>query len=203
MPRINLTTFLFNDSVDSVEKARRLGKYANDPGGGDYYWGAKEAAKKLFGEDAPYDAAIAVMANISQPTRRTDNELALRNLYAWKLKHPGVAIPTPVGTAKGPQGELIVTLRPAYGWLSKAKHEAYVLWTYKDVRLSSRLAGMGVYLLELHLRHGPFANMDFYILDVETGRRFGRRAISKDTPIATVMALQYQEELYLQAKKAA
>jgi hypothetical protein len=203
MPRIKLTTFLFNDSVDSVEKSRRMGKYVSDPGGSDYYWGVAEGAKRLFADEQPYDRAVAALDNITVEHKRQDNKSALLRLYQWKLGHAGFPLPVPVGEIMGPGGELVVTLKPAYAWQTKTQKAAYVLWTYKDVRLTAPLAGIGVYFLEQQLRTGNFSDYDFYLLDLATCRRFGRSAISAGTPRAAMMALKYQEDLYLAAKKGA
>lgn len=203
MPRIKLTTFLFNDSVDSVEKSRRMGKYVSDPGGSDYYWGVAEGARRLFLEGQPYDAAVAALDNMSVDHKRQDNKAALFELYRWKLRHPGSPLPVPVGEVKGPAGELVVMLKPAYAWQTKGRKAAYVLWTYKDFRLSSHLAGIGVHFLEKQLRIGNFAGYDFYLLDLENCRRFGRSCVSSSTPRAAEMALKYQEDLYLEAKRGA
>lgn len=200
MPRMNLTTFLANDSSDSVTKASKMAKYADAPGGADYYWGLKHAARKIFLEGEPYDQAVSVMINMTVDHQRRDNQSALRELHSWKLANPGDPLEPPTGQIAGPAGELIIKLEPAFAIERNGKREAYVLWTYKDLRLTRAVAGMGILLLEQGLQVGEFADWQFYILDVVTKKRFGHSAIGKSTAMATVAAIQAQESLFLSAK---
>lgn len=81
MTRMSLTTFLYHDRLDSVSRTTRLSQYAG-PGGGDYYWAAKQAAQKVFLEGMPFDQAVGnVMMNMHKPKQRQDNHDALKALY--------------------------------------------------------------------------------------------------------------------------
>lgn len=205
MTRMMLQTFLANDLADSVTKTTRLAKYNVSPGGGDYWWGAKEAARRIVNDGESYDQAVGAFANMTVPHQLKDNqELALK-IYQWKLNNKDAA---PVGGAmpsaevSGPKGELIVKLEPAFAVARKGVVEAYVLWTFKELRLSSRVAGMGIHLLELALQHDAQAAWRFYILDTGTLKRFGHSSISSNTADAAAFALRTQEELLISGKAA-
>jgi len=200
---MHLTTFLANDLTDSVTRAGKLAKYAESPGGSDYYWGFRLAARRLFLEDVPFDEAVGVMARMTVDHQRAANQEALRNLYRWKLGNPGISVEPPTGEIAGPKGSLIVRLDPAFAITRKGVTEAYVPWLYKDLRLPRAVGGMGVFLLELGLQTGEFENWKFYVMDFATMSRFGHGAIARSTGRAVVSALQAQEDLYLAAKAVA
>lgn len=202
MTRIQLTTFLAHDLSDSVQKTNRLSKYVETPGGSDYYWGLKHAAKKIFVEGISFDEAVGVMSNMTVDHQRVDNQAALKNIYDWKLKHKGIGLEKiPSGEIAGPTGDLVVKLEPTFAIGVGKRREAYVLWTYKDLRLTRAVAGIGVHLLESGLKSGKFADWHFYVLDVVTGERFGHGCVRKDTPDAAAFALRTQEELLVAMKK--
>lgn len=204
MTRMGLPTFLFNDWVDSVTRTSRIAKYAFDPGGGDYHWAAKQAAAKLFYNDMAYDQAVAeVMSNMNRSHQRQDNQAALKTIYEWKLAHPGIAHMPPSGEIPGPAGELIVTLRPAFALQEKGITTAYVPWMFKEVRLESKLAGIGVHLLEQGLKHGVYKDWRFALIDTVSGKCFNRT--HKDTAEAAAFMMRTQEEMLLaqKAKKKA
>lgn len=73
MTRMMLQTFLANDLADSVTKATRLAKYNVSPGGGDYWWGAKEAARRIVNDGESYDQAVGAFANMTVPHQLKDN----------------------------------------------------------------------------------------------------------------------------------
>jgi hypothetical protein len=200
MTRMSLTTFLFNDCVDSVERTTRLAKYADDPGGGDYHWAAKQAASKLFYEDMPYDRAVAeVMSNMTRPYQRKDNQEALKTIYEWKRVNPGIAYAPPAGEIIGPKGELIVVLKPAFALKQKGIITAYVPWMFKDERLTANIAGIGVHLLELGLKRDAREEWRFALIDTVTGKCFVRT--HKNTAEAALFMIRTQEELLLEQKK--
>lgn len=199
MTRMGLTTFLYNDWVDSVTRTSRLAKYAFDPGGGDYHWAAKQAAGKLFADDLPYDQAVAeVMANMSRAYQRKDNQDALKTIYDWKLAHPGKAHTPPVGEVEAPQGELAVTLRPVFALEKKGVVTAYVPWMFKEARLTPKLAGIGVHLLEQGLQIDNHEAWRFAMIDTVNGKCFSRT--HKDTAEAAAFMLRTQEEVILAQK---
>jgi hypothetical protein len=205
MPRMMLQTFLANDLADSVAKATRLSKYNATPGGGDYWWGAKEAARRILNDDESYDQAVGAFANMSKPQQAKDNQDLAFRIYQWKLKNKDtspVLSEMPHAEIAGPKGELVVKLEPNFAVVRKGKIDAYVMWTFKDLRLSSRVAGMGIHLLELGLQHDERADWSFYILDTVTLKRFGHSSISSGTASATQFALRTQEELLLAHKAA-
>lgn len=203
MTRMGLPAFLLNDWVDSVTRTSRIGKYATEPGGRDYHWAAKQAATKLFNDDAPYDQAVSeVMANMKVPHQRKDNQDALKTIYDWKLKHPGTAHAPPNGELTGPQGVLTISLRPVWALEEKGVVTAYVPWMFKDVRLESKLAGIGVHLLELKLQHERYAHWRFAMIDTVSGKCFHRT--HKATPGAAQFMIRTQEEMLIsQMKKKA
>lgn len=199
MTRMGLPTFLFNDWVDSVTRTSRIAKYASDPGGGDYHWAAKQAAAKIFSEDMPYDQAVAeVMANMTRDHQRRDCQTSLKNIYDWKLANPGRARTPPTGEICGPKGELTVTLRPTFALEQKGTTTAYVLWMFKEVRLESKLAGIGVHLLEQGLKHGQRRNWRFALMDTINGKCFART--HKDTAEAADFMIRTQEEMLIAQK---
>lgn len=203
MPRMNLTTFLANDAADSVTKTSKILKYVDSPGGADYYWALKAAAKKMFLDGEPYDQAVGVMANMTVNHQRVDNQTALLAAHQWKLANPGEAVAPPSGSISGPKGELIIKLEPAWAVRRKGIVEAYVPWTFKHERIARPVAGMGVWLLESGLQHDDYESWRFYLIDLITGKRFGRDCITKSTAIATMSALETQENIYHNAKKTA
>ncbi|MFT4935578.1 MAG: hypothetical protein ACI9LT_002280 [Pseudoalteromonas distincta] len=205
MPRMMLQTFLANDLADSVSKATRLSKYHASPGGGDYWWGAKEAVRRIIAGGESYDQAVGSFANMSKPHQAKDNQELTYRIYQWKLKNKDVEplhSEMPVAEVSGPQGKLIVKLEPNFAVKRKGVFEAYALWTFKELRLTSPVAGMGVHLLELALQHDDCASWKFYLLDCGSLRRFGHSAVSSGTAAAATFALRTQEELLLNGKAA-
>lgn len=204
MTRMLLQTFLANDLVDSVTKASRLSKYGS-PGGSDYWWGVKQAARRMINDGESYDQAVGCMSNMSVHHQLKDNQDFTFKLYQWKLAHGTfnpVAMIMPIAEVAGPKGELVVKLEPNFAIKRKGVVEAYVLWTFKELRLTSKVARMGIHMLELALQHDAFENWKFFILDVTTGEKFGRRSISAGTPAAVAFALRTQEELLVSGKAA-
>ena len=199
MTRMSLTTFLYNDCVDSVARTTRLSKYADDPGGGDYHWAAKLGASKMFYDDMPYDQAVAEsMSNMTRDYQRKDNQDALKMIHTWKLNHPGSAHAPPVGEIKGPQGELVVVLKPTFALEQKGVITAYVPWMFKDERLSPNVAGIGVHLLERGLKKGNYASWKFALIDTSTGKCFFRT--HKHTIEAANFIIRTQEEILVVKK---
>lgn len=202
MTRMSLTTFLFNDCVDSVTRTTRLAKYADEPGGGDYHWAAKQAASKLFYDDMPYDQAVAeVMSNMTRLYQRKDNQEALKTIYEWKQANPGVAHLPPNGEITGPKGELTIVLKPAFALEKKGVVTAFVPWMFKDERLTANVAGIGVHLLELGLQKGLHEKWRFALIDTVTGKCFART--HKNTAQAALFMLRTQEELLIAQKAKA
>lgn len=204
MVRMSLTTFLFNDCVDSVTRTTRLSKYMEEPGGRDYHWAAKHAASRMFQDDVPYDQAVSeVMTNMTRAHQRADNQEALKGIYAWKQENPGVAYAPPAGEVTGPLGELTILLKPAYALERKGVVTAYVPWMFKDVRLTSNIAGIGVHLLELGLQTGRYRNWQFAMFDTVTKKAFSRT--HKHTAEAAHFLIQAQEQqlISLRGKKVA
>jgi len=201
MTRMGLVTFLANDCVDSVARTSRLSKYAL-PGGGDYHWAVKKGAEEIFVNEASYDEAVSeVMGNMTKSTQRLHSQAALKSLYEWKLSHPGTYVPAPSGNFVGPKGELIIRLDPSFACVSGGKSTAYVLWLFKELRLTPQVAGMGVHLLQSALGVGEHSNWRFALLDVPAGKVFSRT--HKNTASAVEFAVRTQEELLLSVKKAA
>jgi hypothetical protein len=205
MTRMMLQTFLANDLSDSVTKSNRLGKYASAPGGGDYWWGAKEAARRIVNDGESYDEAVGSFAAMSVAHQLRDNQELAHRIYQWKLAQPAfkrVTNEMPNAEVAGPLGKLIVKLEPNFAVWRKGNVEAYVLWTFKELRLTPKVAGIGVHLLELGLQHDLQSSWKFYLLDTITLERFGHSKIVSGTAAATQFALRTQEELLL-AKNAA
>lgn len=199
MTRMSLTTFLFNDCVDSVARTARLSKYAEEPGGRDYHWAAKHAASRLFYDDVSYDQAISeVMANMTRPYQRRDNQEALKGLYEWKQQNPGFPHAPPSGDICGPMGELQIVLKPAFAWERKGVVTAYVPWMFKDVRLTANIAGIGVHLLELGLQKGHYEHWRFALFDTVAQKGFSRT--HKNTAEAARFMIRTQEELLVSQK---
>ena len=204
MTRMGLVAFLYSDCLDSVSRTTRLAKYAADPGGRDYHWAAKLGASKLFGEDMPYDQVIGeVMPNMTRLTQRSDNQQALKSLYDWKLKNIGAAKEPPVGELSGPQGELIIVLKPAFALERKGVTTAYVPWMFKDTRLTPQVASIGVHLLELALQKDEHASWRFALIDTGTQKCYNRT--HKNSAEAAIFAVRTTEEALLaqKAKKVA
>jgi len=193
MARMSLTTFLFNDCVDSVTRTTRLAKYLEEPGGRDYHWAAKHAASRLFEEDIPYDQAVAeVMTNMTRAHQRADNQEALKAIHSWKQANPGLSHAPPVGEVTGPLGQLTIVLKPTFALERKGAITAYVPWMFKDVRLTPKIAGIGVHLLELGLQAGPYEDWRFALFDTVTKKTFSRT--HKNTAEAAHFLIRSQEE---------
>lgn len=205
MTRMMLQTFLANDLSDSVTKANRLSKYTSSPGGGDYWWGAKQAARRMINDAESYDQAVAAFSAMTVPHQHSDNQKLCQRIYQWKLKNADlvpVVDEMPTAEIAAPQGELVVKLEPNFAVVRKGVVEAYTLWTFKELRLTSKVAGMGIHLLELGLQHDARADWRFYLLDAVTLERFGHSKIGAGTAAATLFALRTQEELLLSHKAA-
>lgn len=203
MVRMSLTTFLYNDVVDSVTQTDRLERRVNGKGkGGDYYWAAKLAAAKMFEEEMSYDQAISeVMVNMTVPTQRLDNQSALKVLNDFRLAQGGAARVPPRGEIVAPLNILSVQLEPTFAIETKGKVTAYVPWMFKDDRLTAKIAGVGIHLLQTELAYGDYADWRFAMIDTVTGVTF--RKTHKNTAEAANRMLRSQEEnLANQFKKA-
>ena len=203
MTRMSLTTFLFHDCLDSVTRTTKLAQYA-EPGGRDYFWAAKLAASQIFLEDKSFDQAVGdVMLNMTKAHQRQDNHDALKGMYDWKLANPGNAHVPPVGEFSGPKDELIITLKPAFALEKKGVITAFVPWMYKDERLTSHVAGMGVHLMEVILQKNEYANWRFAMIDTVAGKVFNKT--HKHTAAAAATCVRTQEETIIahKASKAA
>ena len=109
----------------------------------------------------------------------------------------------PIGEVSGPKKELSIILRPAFALERKGVTTALVPWMFKEVRLSSQVAGIGVHLLELGLQHGEYTHWKFGLIDTVSGKCFTRT--HKHTAEAARFAVRTQEEMLLaqKLKKAA
>ena len=203
MTRMGLVAFLFSDCLDSVSRTTRLAKYADEPGGRDYHWAAKLGATKVFADDMSYDQAVAeTMTNMTRSHQRVDNQEALKALYTWKVRNPGVSKTPPSGELAGPQGELIVSLKPSFAVERKGITTAYVPWMFKDVRLTAQVASIGVHLLEVGLQKDEFADWRFALIDTVSSKCFWRT--HKHSAEAARFAIRTTEEIIIaQRQKAA
>ncbi|WP_296177919.1 hypothetical protein [uncultured Brevundimonas sp.] len=200
---MSLTTFLYNDIVDSVTLTDRLESRATGTSkGGDYYWAAKQAANKMFHEDMSYDQAISeVMANMTKSKQRTDNQNVLKTLHEFRLANPGEAQAPPSGEITGPLKILTITLKPAFAIKKAGKVTAYIPWMFKEERLTAKIASVGIHMLKTELAHGEFANWRFSMIDTINGETFSRT--HKNTAEAAETMLRSQEALLaMQFKKA-
>jgi len=156
----------------------------------------------MFMEGMGYDQAVSTtMANMTVDHQRNHNQLALKQLHQWKMAKPGDAISPPVGEISAPLGALIVKLEPEFALQYKGKKTAYAAWALKDTRLTSKVAGMGIHLLELGLQKEEFHDWKFCMIDVVTGECFKR--CHKGTAQAVEFALRTQEELLISCLKKA
>jgi len=201
MPRILLPTFLRNSCCDSIEKANRLGKYAQPGDGHDHYRSLKSGANRVIIQGESFDQACAVFDNMTDMTAIGTNKAALKRLYDWRNKNKGAAFDPPAGVIVGPAGELVVRLEPEFGVIIGGRRRIYQLWTSRSIALPKSVAGMGVLALELGLKIGAFEDCDFYILNLDTGRAHGAKSIPKSASAALPTELSSQEQMYIAQKK--
>lgn len=194
MVRMSLTTFLYNDVVDSVTQTDRLERRVNGTGkGGDYYWAAKLAAAKMFEEGMSYDQAISeVMVNMTVATQRLDNQSILKVLNDFRLAQGGIPRVPPRGEVVAPLNILAVQLEPNFAIEKNGKVTAYVPWMFKDDRLSAKIAGVGIHLLQTKLAFGDYADWRFAMIDTVNGSIF--KKTHKNTGEAAERMLRSQEE---------
>ena len=202
MPRILLPTFLRNSCCDSIEKANRLGRYAEpSKDGHDHYWSLKEGAKRLCLEGQSFDEACEVFANMTDQTAIGSNKAALFRMYQWRLKNKGTYFQPPSGVIGGPQGQLSIKLEPEFGFLQGGKRKVIQIWTSRSVSLPPSVAGMGVLALELGLKKDEWSDCEFYILNLDSGKKFGPKSITSSADIAFTAELAAQEAMYVERLK--
>lgn len=202
MPRILLPTFLRNSCCDSVEKANRLGRYAEpSKDGHDHYWSLKDGAKRVCLAGQSFDEACEVFGNMTDQAAIADNKAALLRMYQWRLKNKGKFFEPPKGSIAGPLGQLIVKLEPEFGFIQRGKRKVIQIWTSRTMQLPPSVAGMGVLALELGLKSGEWDDCEFYVLNLDIGKKFGPKSVTTNADVAFAAELAAQELMYVERLK--
>jgi hypothetical protein len=200
MPVIAFTTFLKCLASSTQEKLRQYALY-DQPGGYDFYTQLKRNASAVSSGSKRWDSAQAAIDSIAGDAERKHNRSAMTALRHWVERRNATLFDPPEGLARSPNRGLTVRLNPELGVEFKGSRHVVALWATKKPPLSTRVAGVGVKLLQDALAHGEFADCQFNVLDLRANRIYGSKAIGKDT--ARLLALEFKIAEDLLRKDAA
>ncbi|WP_234678913.1 hypothetical protein [Bradyrhizobium monzae] len=172
MPTVSLNAFLKILSKSTPQKAVAYARYL-EPGGYDFYWMLKEAARGLTVKGNSLEDCAKPIQAIDRLVEKKHNLAALQSLDKW-LKKQNVQsfFDCPSSSVSSPEGFLTVKLDPAFGCI-RGNHRLMVhLWTSQSLSLPKNVAGCGLYLMKQNLCVGDFADCTPAILDLRKRELF-------------------------------
>lgn len=198
MSKTHLRTFLANMSRDSVECVQRYARYNDGTKKGyNYFWSSEKAIRELAIEGAPFDAAVGVCGQIKKADERVANQTAVRAFHAWFLKNKRAGFPPPRATLFGPQGQLEVLVAPDIALMRGKSQEIVLTWAYRNVPLTRRIAGIGVFILRRELSTLCPTGTKFFVHDLVAQVRHSEAAIPLNAEKIVEIELAKQEAALL------
>src|SRR5262249_4975013 len=128
MPTVSLNAFLKILTKSSPQKAAEYGRYLT-PGGYDFYWLLKDAARSLTVGGKSLEECLKVIEKIDRPVEKKHNLSALKSLSAW-LKKEKIEqfFETPSSSFASPAGHVTIKLEAAFGYVKDGQRHVLHAW---------------------------------------------------------------------------
>jgi hypothetical protein len=177
MPTVSLNAFLKILSKGSPQKAAEYGRYLT-PGGYDFYWMLKEAARALTVGGKPLVECSKAISEINRAVEKKHNLNALNSLDKWIKKNQiDEFFEIPISICMSPAGHLTIKLEPAFGCVRNGQRLILHAWNSQSISLSKNVASCGLFLIQQHLCTNGYADCSPAILDLRRRELFSAKAL--------------------------
>lgn len=168
-------------SASTLEKSRKYDVYSRQTESGyDYYQSFRRACQAMFERDAAYSDVAGNILKLKKTTEREDNSTCFDAAVAFIRSLNGTLFRPPRGYLLSPLKRVRVKLAPDAGIEVDGERRVYSFWTIKDIKLSRRGAGVGIYTLQSELKNASSGDCRFVIMDLVRKRQFDERGIPND-----------------------
>jgi|SRR5882757_3355221 hypothetical protein len=172
MPTVSLNAFLKILAKSTPQKTAAYARYLS-PGGYDFYWMLKDAARNLTVKAVALDECSKPIEKIDRAVEKKHNLSALKSLDKWlKKQEIQTFFDCPTSICNSPEGLLAIKLEPAFGCIRGNQRLMVHLWTSQSLNLPRNVAGCGLYLMKQYLCIGEFADCVPAILDLRKRELF-------------------------------
>jgi hypothetical protein len=203
MPTVSLNAFLKILSKSSPQKTTEYARYLS-PGGYDFYWMLKDAARALTIGGKDLDECSKAIVKIDRAVEKKHNLAALKSLDKWLKSHNVVDFfESPTGICTSPGGHLTIRLEPAFGCVRDGQRLILHAWNSQSITLPKNVAACGLYLIQQHLCTGDFANCIPAILDLRKRELFTARAVPPMIGPMVASELAWVDSFFAAVAKAA
>jgi hypothetical protein len=182
MPTVGFQSFLLRLlSASTLEKSRKYDVYSRQTENGyDYYQSFRRACQAMFEKGAAYSDVFGNILRLKKSNEREDNSTRFDAAVAFIRSLNGTQFPPPRGYLLSPQKKARVKLAPDAAMEVDGQRRIYSFWTIKDIKLSRRGAGVGIYMLQSGLKKANYADCKFVIVDLVRKRQFDEQVIPND-----------------------
>ena len=189
---------------NSVQKfAAEYGRYLT-PGGYDFCWMFKDAARALTVGGKSWEECAKPIVNSDRATEKEHNLNALVALNAWLEKEAITEVfQPPSANLASPSGYVTVKLEPTFGCARQGHRFIIHTWNSQTLTLSRKVAGCRIHLIQQHLCAGDFADCIPAILDVRKRELFSARAVPPLTAALVSSELAWADSFFKTFSKAA
>lgn len=203
MPTVSLNAFLKILSKSSPQKTAEYARYLT-PGGYDFYWMLKEAARALTVGGKDLAECSKPIMSIDRPVEKKHNLNALKSLNAWLEKEKITAFfEPPSSNFSSPEGLLKVKLEPAFGCVRDNHRLVVHVWNSQSLMLSKNVAACGLYLMQQHLCLDSFADCIPAIRDTRKRELFSARGVPPMIAAMVASELAWADSFFKAVAKAA
>ena len=203
MPTVSLNAFLKILSKSSPQKAAEYGRYLT-PGGYDFYWMLKDAARALTIGAKSLDECSKPILSIDRPVEKKHNLSALKSLGKWLEKEKITEFFDPPTTNFSSPAQLVkIKLEPAFGCVRENHRMIVHIWNSQTLTLSKNVGSCGVYLMQQHLCIDGFADCIPAILDTRKRDLFSARGVPSMIPAMVASELAWADSFFTAVSKAA
>jgi hypothetical protein len=172
MQTISLPSFMRILTKGTPQKVSEYGRYLT-PGGYDFYWRLKEAARAVTVDGDSYVKWAKQIAKSAREAERKHNLEGLKSLQSWTEKSkPEAFFDAPTGSCCSPEAFVTIKLEPEFGTVINGQHRIVQLWRSTGTRLTRTVAGVGIYLLQKHLCKDAFKDCKAGMLDLRKGELY-------------------------------
>jgi hypothetical protein len=203
MPTVSLNAFLKILTKGSPQKAVEYGRYLA-PGGYDFYWLLKDAARDLTIGGKSLEDCSKVIEKINRPVEKKHNLSALKSLDAWlKKREIHEFFEAPSSSYVSPAGHITIKIEPAFGYVKDGHQHIVHAWNSQTLALPNKVASCGLYLMQQKLCVDAFADCIAGILDTRKREHFYGRAVPMIIPAMIASELAWADSFFENVAKAA
>jgi len=203
MPNVSLSSFLKILSKGTPQKVQEYGKYLT-PGGYDFYWRLKDAARALTVEGKSFAECVKPIEAISRAVEKAHNLEGLKSLQRWlEVAAAATFFRPPAANCSSPEGLMNVKLEPEFGIVIDGHRRLVQIWNSKGGTLNRTIAGAGIYLIQEYLCRAEFGDCEGAVLDLRKRELYLAAAIPPNIPMIVASELAWVDGFFKAHKKAA